>query len=88
MRGVLGTLSAQFSHSELRTFAMVPPPFDWALLLVRFGLLAADSSPSADAALASLAYLTAHPGTALERPAAGQELCIAPPPENDPYWNP
>uniref|UniRef100_A0A182TPN9 Ionotropic glutamate receptor L-glutamate and glycine-binding domain-containing protein n=1 Tax=Anopheles melas TaxID=34690 RepID=A0A182TPN9_9DIPT len=66
---------------------MVPPPFDWALLLVRFGLLAADSSPSADAALASLAYLTAHPGTALERPTAGQELCIAPPPENDPYWN-
>uniref|UniRef100_A0A6E8VMP4 Uncharacterized protein n=1 Tax=Anopheles coluzzii TaxID=1518534 RepID=A0A6E8VMP4_ANOCL len=87
MGGVLGTLSAQFSHSKLRTFAMVPPPIDWALLLVRFGLLAADSSPSVDAALASLAYLTAHPGTALERPAAGQELCIAPPPENDPYWN-
>uniref|UniRef100_A0A1S4GPZ5 Uncharacterized protein n=2 Tax=Anopheles gambiae TaxID=7165 RepID=A0A1S4GPZ5_ANOGA len=87
MGGVLGTVSAQFTHSKLRTFAMVPPPFDWALLLVRFGLLAADSSPSADAALASLAYLTAHPGTALERPAAGQELCIAPPPDNDPYWN-
>uniref|UniRef100_A0A182K9H4 Ionotropic glutamate receptor L-glutamate and glycine-binding domain-containing protein n=1 Tax=Anopheles christyi TaxID=43041 RepID=A0A182K9H4_9DIPT len=57
--------------------------FDWALFLVRCGMLL--SSPSADAALESLSYLTAHPGP-LERPAAGQELCISPPADNDPHW--
>uniref|UniRef100_A0A182PHP8 Ionotropic glutamate receptor L-glutamate and glycine-binding domain-containing protein n=1 Tax=Anopheles epiroticus TaxID=199890 RepID=A0A182PHP8_9DIPT len=58
--------------------------FDWALFLLRCGFLTA--SPSADAALDSLAYLTTHPGP-LERPAAGQELCISPPSERDPYWS-
>uniref|UniRef100_A0A182NGY6 Uncharacterized protein n=1 Tax=Anopheles dirus TaxID=7168 RepID=A0A182NGY6_9DIPT len=42
------------------------------------------ASPSADAALDVLAYLTTHPSP-LELPAAGQELCISPP-DTDHYW--
>uniref|UniRef100_A0A182MAM8 Ionotropic glutamate receptor C-terminal domain-containing protein n=1 Tax=Anopheles culicifacies TaxID=139723 RepID=A0A182MAM8_9DIPT len=54
---------------------------DVALFLVRCGMV---TSPSADAALDSLAYFTEHPGP-VERPSAGQELCISPP--DDHYWN-
>uniref|UniRef100_A0A182WIF9 Ionotropic glutamate receptor C-terminal domain-containing protein n=1 Tax=Anopheles minimus TaxID=112268 RepID=A0A182WIF9_9DIPT len=54
---------------------------DVALFLVRCGMVV---SPSADAAVDSLAYLTTHPGP-VERPAAGQELCISPP--DDHYWS-
>uniref|UniRef100_A0A182RIH3 Ionotropic glutamate receptor L-glutamate and glycine-binding domain-containing protein n=1 Tax=Anopheles funestus TaxID=62324 RepID=A0A182RIH3_ANOFN len=54
---------------------------DMALFFVRCGMVI---SPSADAALDSLVYLTTHP-VPVELPAAGQELCISP--TNDHYWN-
>uniref|UniRef100_A0A182Q1L0 Ionotropic glutamate receptor C-terminal domain-containing protein n=1 Tax=Anopheles farauti TaxID=69004 RepID=A0A182Q1L0_9DIPT len=57
---------------------------DLALFLVRCGMTV--GSPSADAALDVLAYLTARPAP-FEGPAAGQELCISPPDTGHHYWN-